>query len=256
MPSPQGTTGRVSDFEGGHIHWSTGAPEAYETHGSIDALYVGMGGTPSWLGFPLSDEFVNPSGEAQNTFEGGFITTLDGFNYCPFANPPNLASPANGSSVSTLTPTLNWSSAWGADAYDVAIHRDSCNGALVHLASAASTSYTVSGGILDNGTDYYWKVASKNNNACGTTVGPDSDCWSFTTQIGVIPNDLVLSNNTISQPNLYEACNSITLGPGLFISGGAPGVTLRAPTILFIPESGVLAGALVSFHSSVPAGCP
>ena len=54
LPSPQGTTGRVSDFEGGHIHWSTGAPEAYETHGSIDSRYVEMGGTPSWLGFPTT----------------------------------------------------------------------------------------------------------------------------------------------------------------------------------------------------------
>ena len=74
--------------------------------------------------------------------------------------------------------------------------------------------------------------------------------------ISVIPNDLVLSNDTISQPNLYEACNSITLGPGLFITAGAPGVTLRAPTIVIVPESGVLLGALVTFHNSAPAGCP
>jgi len=73
-----GRTGRVSDFEGGHIHWWTGAPQAFETHGVIDSLYVSMGGTASWLGFPTSDVYVASTGYERSDFEGGYITTTDG----------------------------------------------------------------------------------------------------------------------------------------------------------------------------------
>ncbi|MCK4625081.1 MAG: hypothetical protein KAV00_07210, partial [Phycisphaerae bacterium] len=82
--SPIGTEGRVSDFEGGHIHWHrTGghAGTSYETHGAIDAVYCAEGGSGGRLGFPVSDEYVNPSGYPQSDFEGGYITTTDGVNY-------------------------------------------------------------------------------------------------------------------------------------------------------------------------------
>ncbi len=69
------TTGRVNDFEGGHIHWhrdGTYAGQAFESHGAIDELYVSMGGTGSWLGFPISDEYPWSEG-ARSDFEGGYI---------------------------------------------------------------------------------------------------------------------------------------------------------------------------------------
>jgi parallel beta-helix repeat protein len=82
--SPIGTEGRVSDFEGGHIHWHrTGGHggKSYETHGAIDVVYCAEGGSGGDLGFPVSDEYVNPSGYLQSDFEGGYITTTDGVNY-------------------------------------------------------------------------------------------------------------------------------------------------------------------------------
>jgi N-acetylmuramoyl-L-alanine amidase len=82
--SASGATGRVSDFERGHIWWKTGASEAFATQGDIDARYVSQNGPSSCLGFPTSDEFANSSGRAQNNFENGFITTLDGQNYQVF----------------------------------------------------------------------------------------------------------------------------------------------------------------------------
>ncbi|RKX50988.1 MAG: hypothetical protein DRP25_04900, partial [Thermotoga sp.] len=88
-PSPIGTEGRVSDFEGGHIHWHrTGghAGKSYETHGAIDAVYCSEGGSGGDLGFPVSDEYVNPSGYPQSDFEGGYITTTDGVNYYVYMN--------------------------------------------------------------------------------------------------------------------------------------------------------------------------
>jgi len=103
--SPIGTDGRVSDFEGGHIHWHrTGGHggESYETHGAIDAVYCVEGGSGGDLGFPVSDEYVNPSGYPQSDFEGGYITTTDGVNYYVYMNDDTegpileIASPADG----------------------------------------------------------------------------------------------------------------------------------------------------------------
>lgn len=124
--SPQGTTGRVSRFENGHIFWRSGAAAAYETHGAINALYAGMGSSGSWLGFPTSDEYVNSSGRAQSNFENGYITTLDGVNYeaSAFACTYSLASttgsfaPAGGTgSIRVSAPsgcswTASTSAAW------------------------------------------------------------------------------------------------------------------------------------------------
>ena len=84
-----GTEGRVSDFEGGHIHWHRSGPnanKAFETHGAIDDVYLSEGGSGGRLGFPVSDEYVNPSGYAQSDFEGGYITTTDGVNYYVYMN--------------------------------------------------------------------------------------------------------------------------------------------------------------------------
>ncbi|MCW4048742.1 MAG: PKD domain-containing protein [Candidatus Bathyarchaeota archaeon] len=93
------TRGIICDFEGGHIYWhhrDTGAyaDQCFETHGAIDTLYTQMGGTASWLGFPISDEYENDSGYAQSDFETGYITTTDEITYQAF--PYNKA------------PTLSW----------------------------------------------------------------------------------------------------------------------------------------------------
>ena len=61
--SPNGTTGIVTEFEGGRIPWHRDDPDdpfanqAFETHGDIDDRYVLEGGSGGLLGFPISDEW-------------------------------------------------------------------------------------------------------------------------------------------------------------------------------------------------------
>ena len=124
------------------------------------------------------------------------------------------------------------------------------SGEQIQLTASPSTGWQV-GSWTGTSND----PSSSLTNSLVMPSGPHATAVHYV-EISVIPNDLVLSNDTISQPNLYQACNSITLGPALFITAGAPGVTLRAPTILMVPESGVLSGAVVTFDNSVPAGCP
>jgi len=79
------TQGRVQDFEYGHLHYLRKEEyewQTFETHGAIDGVYMNEGGCGSWLGFPTSDEYKDPSsGYARSDFEGGYITTLDGIDY-------------------------------------------------------------------------------------------------------------------------------------------------------------------------------
>jgi len=93
-------TGRYSEFEGGIIHWirelnqvwviGLNQPDAKK----IMAKYYSEGGSGGWLGFPVSNDYINPSGYLQCDFEGGYIATTDGVNYEAFEyadkEPPTL----------------------------------------------------------------------------------------------------------------------------------------------------------------------
>lgn len=76
--SPQGTTGRWVRFsagDGGYIIWhASGANngKAFEVSGCIYKLYSSLGGTKSWLGFPIGDGREIKSG-ARQEFEAGYI---------------------------------------------------------------------------------------------------------------------------------------------------------------------------------------
>ena len=82
VTSFKGTTGRVSDFENGHLHWHSSGDHAsttYMTYGDLYALYVSMGGTDSWLGFPVMHQ-EDRGGYGYCEFEGGYIE-WDGSGY-------------------------------------------------------------------------------------------------------------------------------------------------------------------------------
>ncbi|MDQ2728046.1 MAG: GDSL-type esterase/lipase family protein [Actinomycetota bacterium] len=65
--------GRFNSFQGGVIDWSP-ALGAFEVQGAILNRYLSLGGTASFLGFPISDEFqVGPAGR-QSNFEHGYIS--------------------------------------------------------------------------------------------------------------------------------------------------------------------------------------
>ena len=75
---------RASNGEESAIMQPDGVDNAYAVYGDIWTTYAQMGGPTSWLGFPVSDVYINASGHAQSDFEGGYITTLDGINYQAF----------------------------------------------------------------------------------------------------------------------------------------------------------------------------
>ena len=84
-----GLTGRYSVFEGGIIHWIRERNEVFvignQSGGKkIADKYYAEGGSGGWLGFPVSDDYINTSGYLKVNFEGGYITTTDGLNYVAY----------------------------------------------------------------------------------------------------------------------------------------------------------------------------
>jgi len=91
---------------------------------------------------------------------------------------PTLASPANGSGVST-NPTLTWNATAGALGYRLQVSTDSSFSSTVFdQQGLKDTVQQVSG--LANGTTYYWHVSA--TGIGGTS--PWSVTWRFTTVIG------------------------------------------------------------------------
>lgn len=83
--SPNGTTGRMTQFskgDGGYLVWHGSGRFSgitFEVSGCMFKLYSSLGGTASWLGFPVKDGFFTPTGARQD-FESGYIL-WDSKNY-------------------------------------------------------------------------------------------------------------------------------------------------------------------------------
>lgn len=74
------TTGTQQDFQGGVVLQITSGAlqdKVFVVSGSIYSKYAEIGGTGSWIGFPIGDEFTL-SGRQRQNFEGGFIEFTPG----------------------------------------------------------------------------------------------------------------------------------------------------------------------------------
>jgi hypothetical protein len=99
-----------------------------------------------------------------------------------------LTNPANGAINQSITPTLSWSAAGNLTGYWVFVAKDqailnalptsatSCTGCVVSASAGAATSYAVTAGSLQAGTQYYWRVRS--------SLSTMSDVWSLSTTTG------------------------------------------------------------------------
>lgn len=115
-------------------------------------------------------------------------------------NPPTLLSPSNGSTNTSVNPTLSWSSVTDALSYNVAysLNADMSSATTTNVTT---TSKNLSG--LSQGKIYYWRVQAVN----GGITSNWSSTWNFKTEI------TSLSTPVLSSP-LNNATN-ISLTPTL-----------------------------------------
>ena len=88
----------------------------------------------------------------------------------------SLSSPADGATGVDLAPTLSWSSASGADTYELQVATDAAfSNIVIDETGLTGTSYSASG--LSSNSTYYWRARAVNG--CGN--GSYSSTFSFTT---------------------------------------------------------------------------
>lgn len=88
---------------------------------------------------------------------------------------PTLSTPANNSSGTDTTPTLDWADTSGATSYDVVIATDLQFTDIVSWTNVSVSTYTPGSALaLD---DYWWKVRARNANGAGA--------WSATRKLTI-----------------------------------------------------------------------
>jgi hypothetical protein len=119
--------------------------------------------------------------------------------YCPPPLTPNRASPANGVTGISTTPTFGWSR--GGTTYSVQVCSDSaCNNVVTSASALTSRWWTVSP-ALNNNTQYWWRI--KAGNSCGS-----SSQWSGTSSFIT----MTLPQSTAWTPKISVAPLSVNLG--------------------------------------------
>ncbi|MEO7431113.1 MAG: proprotein convertase P-domain-containing protein, partial [Dokdonella sp.] len=133
---------------------------------STMTLAVGAGATAGTSTITVNGTATGSSGHSATT---QLLVT----NGAPAA--PALATPANGATSVSTTPTLSWGTVAGAASYTVDIATDATFTTIVQTASGITMTTYVATSLLPN-TPYFWRVRAVNG--CTSTV---SSTFSFTT---------------------------------------------------------------------------
>jgi len=164
-----------------------------------------------------------------------------------------LETPANGSTVSSLTPILAWNCNYSDATYRLQVSQHgNFQDLIIDESNLAGPSYTVASGKLAEGQTYYWKV----NASKGGRTSAWTEAWAFQTPgasptppepgVGTIVVNATLDgaswagkvNYTITGPQGYSgssvaqtfsniAAGSYTVG---YNAGGPSGATLSSIT--------------------------
>jgi hypothetical protein len=116
------------------------------------------------------------------TYADGASTAF--WSFTTSANPPGAfgkASPTDGATNQSTSPTLSWGLSSGATSYEYCYDTTNNSACSVWTSNGASTSVPLSG--LANGTTYYWHVRAVNVNGTTYADGTSTAFWSFTTSI-------------------------------------------------------------------------
>jgi hypothetical protein len=117
---------------------------------------------------------------------------------------PVLTEPPDVDIVVSPTVTLEWDNVNYATAYEVQISLDNNFTSLVNSTPVILTVnyYQIPAGVLNNFTNYYWRVRARNNNV----VGNFSAVWSFRTS-GTAPQEITSLVEVVQNFNLMNNMN-------------------------------------------------
>jgi hypothetical protein len=256
----QTTCGTVDDFPAGsygNVNYGGGEDYVYSiniTTAPVN-LQLALGGTATWkiaavhsacaptpansVGYVATSSGTTASGSITFPTNGTYYIIIDTWpspacgsftlDVTPGPASPQcstLTAPANGSTVSSLSPVLTWTApASGAapTGYKVYLGTTNPPTTLVSTVTAPATTYTAS--LTAYNTPYYWYVVPTNGGADAT--GCNSTVWSFTSPAPPPPpaNDDCSAAVALTVNPDYS-CGTITSGTTV----GATASTETAPS--------------------------
>jgi hypothetical protein len=154
---------------------------------------------------------------------------------------PTPTAPVCGSTVSTITPTLNWTDETNESGYVVQIYSGgSCSGTPIHASSqlaANMTSYRVPTGVLQAGQTYSWQVQAKGDGAMYCD-GNWSGCCSFT---AVLVVDVTKPTLVITVPTANQRWSN-----AVFTVKGTANDNVQVDSVLYQLNGGAWSNALTT----------
>jgi hypothetical protein len=208
-----------------------------------------MEGSPNFQGFLDEVRVYNVALTEQEIWDLYLSTTTA----------PTLLFPVNNSTINTLTPVLDWDSTVTAIYYRLVVSVDSAFTALIADLNLYSSSYQIPAGLLQENTEYFWKVRTVNDGG----VGPWSEISSFNIIISSvedekqIPKEFALEQN---YPNPFNPSTTIRFSiPSVIASGAKQSqlITLKVFDVLgnevatLVNEEKTAGSYEVEFQSSV-----
>ncbi len=189
------------------------------------------------------------------TYANGSESAFWSFKTEKSNSPPGAfskASPADGATDMSTSPTLHWGTSSGAESYEYCIDDSDDNVCVNWIDVGAETSKALSG--LDPNKTYYWHVRSRNEKGITYANGSETDFWSFKTMVLISADDGVLAiavqgDGKILIGGYFEKVNDVTrnhiarLNPdGSLDTSFNPNINGRVDAIAIQPDGKILVG--------------
>ncbi len=159
------------------------------------------GNTIIITGYTSSSDFVTSPNAFNRTFSGNrdiFLTKIAPVEGT--LDKPILTTPAKGAVDVVINPTMVWGKVDYADAYTLVVAKDKDLTNKVFSQTGITTLEKKIDTDLEANKNYYWAVTAK----AGTLVGPQSEVFSFTTELNLSVPTLILpidnADNVILTP--------------------------------------------------------
>jgi hypothetical protein len=134
-----------------------------------------------------------------------------------------LQSPANGSTVDSLSPILAWTCSQNNASFRIQVASDgNFQNLVVDLSNLGAPSYTVPAGKLSEGQAYYWRVSATK----GGQTSDWSTYWSFSTPP---PTGTIYVNATLDDSAWSGAVSYAISGPKDSTGSSAPATFSSLP---------------------------
>ena len=134
-----------------------------------------------------------------------------------------LQSPANGSTVASLSPILAWTCSESGASFRIQVASDgNFQNLVIDLSNLGAPSYTVPSGKLSEGQAYYWRVSATK----GGQTSDWSTYWSFSTPP---PTGIIYVNATLDDSTWSGVVNYVVTGPKDSSGSSAPATFSSLP---------------------------